>query len=146
MHNQPGVVFYYNNIKLKPTVISWVCPSFSFQGTPERKLVAGGDHYGIETNLERDSGIHSGNTLGGSHTPSALPPMDMSVDCGSENYIDGLPQPQFHKEHYPGPLQLARDPSADIPLDPALAESHYLDVDDFEADQSESEVQWCVIF
>ena len=116
---------------------------FFFQGTPERKPVPSGDHYGIDTNLERDRGVHSGSTLGGSHTTSSAPPMDMSVDGDSDNCVGdvgGSPQPQLHREHHPGPLQLARDPSTDIPLDPTLAESHYLDVDDFEADESESEV------
>ena len=73
---------------------------------------------------EVDSGLHS--TVSGS--------MDMSVD----NDDDNIPSVRGH--HHPGPLQLHRDPSTDIPLDPDLAESHYLDVDDFEADESESEV------
>ena len=58
--------------------------------------------------------------------------MDMSLD---DNNI-----PPDGGHHHPGPLHLPRDPSTDIPNDPDLAESHYLDVDDFEADESESEV------
>ena len=74
-----------------------------------------------------DSGLHS----------TVARSMDMSVDDG------GIPPGRGH--HHPGPLHLPRDPSTDIPLDPDLAESHYLDVDDFEADESESEVCTCTI-
>jgi hypothetical protein len=61
--------------------------------------------------------------------------MDMSVDNDDDD--DCIPPDRGH--HHPGPLRLPRDPSTDIPLDPDLAESHYFDVDDFEADESESE-------
>lgn len=74
--------------------------------------------------------------------------MDMSVDnvdsCvavggGVASGLSPLHGQLLHRDHHPGPLHLQRDPSTDIPLDPDLAESHYLDVDDFEADESESE-------
>ena len=78
---------------------------------------------------EVDSGLHS--TVSGS--------LDMSVD---DDDHDGSPPDRGH-HHHPSPLRLPRDPSTDIPLDPDLAESHYLDVDDFEADESESEVYSC---
>ena len=78
---------------------------------------------------EVDSGLHS--TVSGS--------MDMSVDDDDDNDI-----PPDRGHYHPGPLQLPKDPSTDIPLDPDLAESHYLDVDDFEADESESEVCACM--
>ena len=78
---------------------------------------------------EVDSGLHS--TVSGS--------MDMSVDNDDNDDDDGIPPDRGH-HHHPGPLRLPRDPSTDIPLDPDLAESHYFDVDDFEADESESEV------
>ena len=74
-----------------------------------------------------DSGLHS--TVAGS--------MDMSVD-------DDIPPDRGYC--HPGPLQLPRDRSTDIPLDPDLAESHYLDVDDFEADESESEVTYTILY
>ena len=75
--------------------------------------------------------------------------MDMSVDnvdssvaVGGDGVASGLSPLHvqlLHRDHHPGPLHVQRDPSTDIPLDPDLAESHYLDVDDFEADESESE-------
>ena len=80
---------------------------------------------------EVDSGLHS--TVSGS--------MDMSMDDDDDDDND-IPPDRGH--HCPGPLQLPKDPSTDIPLDPDLAESHYLDVDDFEADESESEVCACM--
>ena len=80
---------------------------------------------------EVDSGLHS--TVSGS--------MDMSVDNdNNDDNDDGILPDRGHHQHHPSPLRLPRDPSTDIPLDPDLAESHYLDVDDFEADESESEV------
>ena len=81
--------------------------------------------------MAEDGGLHS-STVAGS---DFLAPMDMSVDG------DGLAprEPELRREHHPGPIQLPSDPSTDIPLDPTRAESHYLDVDDFEADESESE-------
>ena len=98
--------------------------SLSFQATPERKpAVVGG--VGIDSE-EVDSGLHS--TVAGS--------MDMSVDNDDDD--DYIPPGRGH--HHPAPLKLPKDPSTDIPLDPDLAESHYLDMDDFEADESESEV------
>ena len=115
--------------------------TFSFQGTPERKLASdSGNSHGDNTNKDRDSGIHGNSTVAGLDVSSA-PPMDMSVDIDDDSGSSGgPPHPQLHREHHPGPVHLSRDPSTDIPLDPALAESHYLDVDDFEADDSESEV------
>ena len=81
---------------------------------------------------EVNSGLHS--TVSGS--------MDMSVDDDDDDDDDDIPPDRGR--HHPGPLQLPKDPSTDIPLDPDLAESHYLDVDDFEADESESEVCACM--
>ena len=110
------------------------------QGTPERKPAAVdvGDGSDIKA---RDSGLHSSGTVASSDSKYSTTPMEMSLDDNDSGVGDGGPlHAQLLRDHRPAPLQLQRDPSTDIPLDPELAESHYFDVDDFEADESESEV------
>ena len=84
---------------------------------------------------DRGSGLHNTSTMAGSDVAMATVDMSMGSDSGVG--------PPPRRGNHPGPLKLSMDPSTDIPLDPDLAESHYFDVDDFEADESESEVHTC---